>query len=166
MKSCLRTFLVILCASTLAFAGDHEFRGVVSAIESHYGVRHTHIPLLGFAMFFARPEGISGFKLAVFEDFHPSAANAADDVRDVVDRELGPDWHLFVRTHSRADHENTLIYANLSSGKFQMLIVNLEPGEATVIEMKLSERAMRKWIQEPKGSADDESSHHHHQAED
>ena len=45
MKS-LRIFLLVLCATNLAFAGDNEFRGVVRAIEGRYGVRHMHIPLL------------------------------------------------------------------------------------------------------------------------
>lgn len=60
----------ITAASTLAFAGEPEFRAVVNAIETQYGVRRTHIPMLGFALFFVRPEGVSDMKLAVFEDFH------------------------------------------------------------------------------------------------
>ena len=60
----------ITAASTLAFAGEPEFRAVVNAIETQYGVRRTHIPMLGFALFFVRPEGVSDMKLAVFENFH------------------------------------------------------------------------------------------------
>lgn len=159
----LRIALFVLCAATAAFAGDHEFRGVVSAIEGHYGVRHMHIPLLGVAMFFVRPEGVSGLKLAVFEDFHHTDAG---DVRRIVEDSLGEDWHPFVHVRSRADGETTLIYARPTEGKFRMLIVNIESDEATVVELSLSERAIKRWIKEPGDAADGQSGHHRHRAED
>jgi hypothetical protein len=165
MKRLLVIPILLLCVST-SFARDNEFHGVVAAIERHYGVRHTHIPLLGFAMLFARPEGVSGFKLATFEGFHVSPAQADDDVRQVIEGSLGEGWHLFVRTHSRENGENTLIYANLSEGKFKMLIVSLEPGEATIVEMNLSDRAIKKWMEEPKESAKGQSNHGRQLAED
>jgi hypothetical protein len=134
---------------------------VVNAIESHYGVHRTHIPLLGFALFFVRAEGVSGVKLAIFENFHPSVP-VCDEVRDVVERSLGPDWRLFVRVQSHADGENTLIYTNFSSNKMQMLVVSLEPDEATVVQMNLSDRAIKQWIDDPSEKAKNESGHHSH----
>jgi len=166
MKRSLRLFLVVLLASNFALAADNEFRGVVSAIESHYGVQHTHIPLLGLALFFVRPEGISGLKLAVFENFHPRPDRAADDVRNVVERQLGPDWHIFVHTHSRDDNENTLIYTNFCNGKMQMLVINLESDEATIVQMNLSDRAMRHWMHEPGEHAKNDWSSNHHRSDD
>jgi hypothetical protein len=191
VKPFLRTFLlvaslIVLCACVFSFAGDtdsrssdsrgndshrsafrgREFNGVVHAIEDHYGVRRTHIPFLSLAMLFARPAGVSGFKLAVFEDFHSSdVASMNDDLQQLVEHSLSSDWHLFVRTRSRDDGDNTLIYVNLGDGKMQMMIVAIEPNEATV-EMNLSERALRKWIDEPKESAKDQSGHQRHLAED
>ena len=47
MKLLPRAFLVLIFASTLAFAGDSEFRVVVHAIESQYGVRHYPHPAAG-----------------------------------------------------------------------------------------------------------------------
>jgi hypothetical protein len=197
VKPFLRTVLlvaslIVLCACVFSFAGDadsrgddshsndtqgsdshrsafrgREFNGVVHAIEDHYGVRRTHIPFLSFAMLFARPAGVSGLKLAVFEDFHSSdAASMNDDLQHVVEHSLSSDWHLFVRTRSRDDGDNTLIYVNLGDGKMQMMIVAIEPNEATVVEMNLSERALRRWIDEPKESAKDQSGHQRHLAED
>jgi hypothetical protein len=166
LRTPITALLVVLLASNLALAGD-EFHGVVNSIESHYGVHHMHIPLLGVALLFARPEGVSGLKLAVFENFHRGDIDHRDvgdnDIRDLVERSLGSDWRLFVRTHSRHDREDTLIYTNLSSGKMEMLIVNIEPDEATVVEMKLSDRALKRWLHEPGESAHDEwgTGHHH-----
>ncbi len=85
----------MLCLSIPSYGADHEFRGVVHAIESSYGVHHMHIPLLGVAMFFARPEGVSRLKLAIFENFN--ARTDPDDVKRLVERSLGSDWFpLFV----------------------------------------------------------------------
>jgi hypothetical protein len=150
MKS-LRLCLLLLALTTLASAADGEFRGVVHAIEGHYGVHHTHIPLLGFAMWFARPEGVSGMKLAVFENI--SGATNSDDVSRLVEDALGHEWHPFVRVHSRnrvkGDDEATLIYTSPAGGKLRMMIVNVESSEATVVELKLSDRAIRQWLKEP-----------------
>jgi hypothetical protein len=160
----LCVLLIVLLAANLALAADGEFNGVVSAIESHYGVRHMHIPLLGFALFFVRPEGISGLKLAVFEDFHRHAHDgyANDDVRDVVEHHLGPDWRLFVHTYSRAGGENTLIYTKFSGGKMQMLVVSLESDEATLVQMNLNERAIQRWMRDPGDHAKNDWSHNQH----
>ncbi len=172
--------LFVFCACAVAFAGDpdpssgfhgHEFNGVVHAIEDHYGVRHMRIPFLSFAMSFAaRPAGVSGIRLAVFEDFHPSLASmhagASEDLQHVVEHSLGPDWHLFVRTRTQDDSDDTLIYVNLGEARLEMMIVTIEPDEATVVEMNLSDRALKKWLDEPKESAEDNSGHHHHLAED
>ncbi len=148
MKS-LRLCLLVLALTTAASAD--EFRGVVHAIEDHYGVRHTHIPLLGFAMWFARPEGVSGMKLAIFENF--DAATNSGDVSRLVEDALGHEWHPFVRVHSRnrvkGDDEATLIYTSPAGGKLRMMIVNVESSEATVVELKLSDHAIRQWLKEP-----------------
>lgn len=174
--------LVVVCACAPSFADDpdssssfhgHEFNGVVHAIEDHYGVRHMRIPFLSFAMSFAaRPAGVSGIRLAVFEDFHPSSASMhtrasrSEDLQRVVEHSLGPDWRLFVRTRTQDDFDDALIYVNLGEAKLQMMIVTIEPDEATVVEMNLSDRALRRWLDEPKESAEDNSGHHRHLAED
>ena len=82
MKS-LRVAIFVLCASSVAFAGDPEFRAIVKSIEHTYGVHHMRIPFLGVAMLFARPSGVHGLKLAVFEGFH--APDDSEDVRRVVE---------------------------------------------------------------------------------
>jgi len=175
LRTLCGSLLFVVCASALSLAGDafhgREFNGVVKAIESHYGVRHTRIPFLGLVVSVAaRPAGVSNFKLALFEDFHSAntsgnmAASTTDDLRQVVEHSLGSDWTLFVRTHTRDDSDNTLIYVNLGDGKMQMLIVSIEPDEATVVEMNLSEQAMLRWI--AKESEQEQPWRHHHRTED
>lgn len=164
MKS-LRLLMLILCASTLASAADHEFRGVVRSIETTYKVHHMHIPLLGVALFFVRPAGVGGLKLAVFENF--KTPTDAADVTRVIESSLGPDWHPFVRVQekSQTSGETTLIYASPAGGHMRMMIVNIEPSEATVVELNLSDRAIKKWMKEPGEQADNQSGRRH-RAED
>lgn len=159
MKS-LRVVLLLLCCTAFTFGRDREFRGVVNAIEHTYGVHHLHIPFLGVAMFFARPEGVSGLHLAVFEGFESPADSG--EISRVIENSLGEGWFPFVRVRSRDDGETTLIYANPSGGKMRMMIVNLEPSEATVVELNLSERAIKAWLREPGENAEGESDPHHH----
>lgn len=162
-RAFLSTLLILISTAAIfaattprAFARESEFHGVVGAIESHYGIRHTHIPLLGFATFFIHYGGVSGVKLAVFEDFH---ASTVDDMRDVIKHTLGPDWQPFVRVHSAT--ENTLIYVNPAKGRMRLMIVSIETSEATVVEVKLSDSAIEKWLKEP----GEEAGHHHHHSD-
>lgn len=158
----LRIFVLVLCTSAVAFAGDNDFRGVVRAIEGHYGVHHMHVPFLGVAMFFARPSGVSGMRLAIFEDFDTHAD--PDDIRRVVENSLGEGWYPFVRVRSRNDGnasaETTLIYANPSDGKMRMMIVNVEPSEATVVELKVDEHSIKRWLKKPGEEADSHPGRH------
>ena len=155
------TLILVLCASTLASAGDHEFRGVVRSIESAYRVHHMHIPLLGVALFFARPAGVGGLKLAIFEGFKTPADVV--DVSRVIESSLGSDWHPFVRVRSKGDTngETTLIYASPAGGRMRMMIVCLEPSEATVVELNLNDRAIKKWMKEPGEEAENQSGSRH-----
>jgi len=157
---CLGVLIFLIGSVPLALGGEREFHGVVHAIEQTYGVHHMHLPLVGAVMFFVRPAGIGGIKLAVFENFE-MPTDAADFSR-VVEKTLGPDWHPFVRVRSRSDRETTLIYTNPSGGKMRMMIVALEPSEATVVELNLSDRALEKWLKEPGEEAENQSGHHRH----
>ena len=165
MKS-LRVLVLVLCASTFALGADPEFKGIVHSIEHTYGVHHMHIPFLGLAAFFARPAGVHGLKLAVFEGFQPSSDS--QDVRRVVESSLGPGWYPFVRVQSKGKHdgETTLIYTYPCGNKLRMMIVNLEPSEAVVLKMELSEHAIEKWLKEPGEQADGHTSHHPRVEED
>jgi len=155
------TLVLVLCASTSASAGDHEFRGVVRSIETAYRIHHTHIPLLGVILFFARPAGVGGLKLAIFEGFKTPADVV--EVSRVIESSLGSDWHPFVSVRSKGDinGETTLIYASPAGGRMRMMIVCLEPSEATVVQLNLNDRAIKKWMKEPGEEAENQSGRRH-----
>lgn len=148
MKS-LCVLIIVLCSSATAFAGEPEFHGLVRSIETTYGVHHMHIPLLGVALFFARPAGAHGLRLALFEGF--KSPMDSDDVRRVIEGSLGTGWYPFVRVRSKGetDGETTLIYASPNGQSMRMMIVNLEPSEAQIIEVNVRDRDIKKWLKEP-----------------
>ena len=148
--------LTALMAGSTAFGGDAEFDRIVKAIESHYGTKPLHIPFLGVANFVvkvARPEGASGFKLAVFEDLRSAADPGEWRERDrFMDALSGPDLHPLVRVHSRHDGEATYIFiapASKSGKSTRVLIATFERDEATVIEVKANIETLLKSLQEP-----------------
>ena len=155
----LPAVLMVLMASGAAFGGDAEFDRIVKAIESRYGTRPLHIPFVGVANFFvkvARPEGASGFKLAVFEGLKDlkSAADPGEwrEKDRFMDTLAGPNLHPLVRVHSRRDGEATYIFmspASKSSKSTRVLIATFEHNEATVIEVKANIETLLKSLQEP-----------------
>jgi len=151
-----RLLAVLLIASSAALAADGEFDYVVKAIENHYGVKRTHIPLMGvanFALKVAHPGGASGLQFAVFEDL-PSSSDYSDQVEldrfmdGVTLRGLSP----MVRTHSRRSGESTYIFAGEAGKSTKMLIVTFEPNQATVIEVKVDFQTLLRTINRPEGA--------------
>ena len=85
--------LVLLPQS--ARAGDKEFGVLVHYVESHYQVHRQYPFLLGFASFavnIARPYGVKGMKLAIFENEKISANPDDQDFPSVVKAGLDEGW--------------------------------------------------------------------------
>jgi hypothetical protein len=145
---------VFAAALAAPAAAADDFDAVVKGVEARYGVRRTRIPLFGVANFVvkvARPGGASGLKLAVFENL--SLMHADSEAYGVVDGALGPGWRPFVRVHSRRENESVGIWTNVTGKDLRMLVAALEPGEAAVIEIKIGQRELRRWFEDPAGMA-------------
>ena len=148
--------LMALMASGSVFAGDAEFERIVKAIESHYGTKPLHVPFMGMANFVvkvAHPEGVAGFKMAVFEnlrDLKSEADPAAWRERDrLMDSLSGSHLHPMVRVHSRHDGEATYIFMGEAGKSSRLLIATFERNEATVIEVKANIETLLKSLEEP-----------------
>ena len=154
MRARLVFAVALLCGT--AAAGDSDFDRVVKAIESHYGTRHTHIPLLGAASLFvkiARPEGASSFKLAVFEDLKGERVNGDDGALDRFMSGLpGHGLCPLVSLHSRRDGESVYILAAEAGKSFRVLVTTYGRNEATVMEMKVNADTLMKLINSPEHS--------------
>src|SRR5215471_9882949 len=102
---------IILATTAPAAAKDREFHEVVARISDAYHTKPMHfIGLLSFAMRFAHPEGVSGIRLAIFDNIDPSLGPGARDLDGFLQRTLGPEFQPFVRVHSNRDGETTYVY--------------------------------------------------------
>ncbi|HUB83684.1 MAG TPA: hypothetical protein VMB03_33025 [Bryobacteraceae bacterium] len=140
---------LFLAAAGAAFSAQNEFDRVVSAVEQHYGVKRTYIPLMGMANFIvkvAHPAGTSGFKIAVFEDL-PDVGDQTDLDR-LMDRICAGHLHPMIVTRERHG-DSTYILTGESGKSTRIFIATFEPHEATVIEATVNFDTLLKMIGSP-----------------
>jgi len=147
-----RILALLLATAGAACSADREFDQLVRAIENHYGVRQTHIPLMGLANFVVKvshPAGARGFKLAVFENLLSSVDY--DDTRE-LDRfmgGIGGGLHPLVVTHSRRENASTYILAGDIGKTTRMLVATFDRHEATVVEVEVDIETLLRTIGSP-----------------
>ena len=161
-----RIFVIILllCIPVASFASD-PFKNIVKAIENEYGVHHHGIPW--FARAIIKPamwgSGVSGLKVADFENVSLKSEEAQRRVAEVIEQTVGPEWQQIVRVRSLHSHETTYIYVRPMGPKFTMLVVNVEPNEAAVVQMNLNPNQLQRWVNDTDEMA---KSQHHHRPQD
>ncbi|MGA3017480.1 MAG: hypothetical protein ABSF62_10210 [Bryobacteraceae bacterium] len=152
-----RLLVVLLGISSAGWGADWEFDRVVKAIEHQYGVRQTHVPLMGVANFFVqvvRPGGATGFKLAVFENLRSDEQDEVELDR-FMDRIGESDLHRLLRVHSRRNGESAYIYLGDLGRTTKMLLVTFDRNEATVMQVNLNIDALLRMLNDPgKGRRD------------
>ena len=142
--------LLMLCLAAPAASHASEIDRVARAVEAQLGVRRTHIPMLGFAMFVGKVATgfqMPGAKLAIFEDERLSNCTPLQLER-AVSNVLGSEWTPFVKSISNHGGEQTWIYLRPQGKGLHMFIATAKRGEVSLIEVKASERQMRRWIKD------------------
>ena len=148
MTHCSRFASVFLCLLIGVSSHASDMNRVVRAVEKELGVRHTHIPMLGAALFMTKVATgfqMPGVKLAVFEDANLSG-RSPEEVEHAVLNALGPEWSPFVKSTSNHGAEETWIFLRQDGKKLQMFIAAAEQGELSLVEVRVSERQMRRWV--------------------
>ncbi|MBA3438780.1 MAG: hypothetical protein H0T92_02790 [Pyrinomonadaceae bacterium] len=148
--------LLVICLTLLApitvSAKDSEFDAVVKQLKTQYRAKRKSIPFLGLANFavkIVRPAGVKSFKLAIFEDQDFSDKPGVTQLSTVVRGALTPAWHPLVRVYSPRDGEQTYVYLREAGKNVKLLIVNVEPREAVVVQVKVNLQTLIKWMQKP-----------------
>ncbi|MCP5111078.1 MAG: hypothetical protein GY953_09605 [bacterium] len=143
---------VLLLLASGATAGERGFDGLVRDIESEYDAERLKIPLFGLVnaamRVVARPIGVSGMKLAIFEDIdvpYGREGRFLDLVRDNLDNE----WRPMIRVYSPRDAEWTTILAKPDGKHMKLLLAVYEPGEAVVIQMRINPKTFSRWARHP-----------------
>lgn len=141
--------LLGLASTTYAATGIDT---VIRFLETRYSTRHHGIPGLWLAKPFLFGSGVSGLKIAAFESLH-IPADEGDSLPSELNRELGEDWNPFIETWSKGDGEWSVIYARSNGNRLELLIVDSDGQDGvTVLQMKLSGKALDEWVSEPRKS--------------
>ena len=148
MRRHLHCAVTLLCIALPLTSVAGDMNRVVRNLEGDLGVRHTHIPMLGVAMFMGKMATgfqMPGVKLAIFEDERLSELSPEQIEYSVVNA-LGPQWTQFVKSTSKYGAEQNWIYVSEDGKKLQMFIASVERNELSLVQVKISERQMRRWI--------------------
>lgn len=144
--------VILELASTTTFAAS-GFDNVVRLFETRYSVRHHGVPGLWLAkpsMFVSR---MSGLKIAEFDSFHIPSDDGARLLSELKGA-LGDEWTPFVETWSKLDCEWSVIYARERGDRLELLIVDSDNDDGvTVLQLKVSGKAVDEWISERGESA-------------
>ena len=146
--------ILLVCSSpVLADPKDDGFKALIRHLETQYKARRTHIPFLGLANLavkIARPAGVKGFRLAVFEDQDFTTLRGGIPFDQIVHDVYGSDWQPLVRVFSRRDGgEQTYIYGRANGSDLKLAIVVLESHEAVLVEATVNMEAAAKYLSKP-----------------
>ena len=154
--------VTLVFAAAVQAKGD-DFKSVVKLIEQFYGVKHEGIPFLAragmkVATTAARVKGgeakriaeAGSIKLAVFEDqafngdfmkFRASLNNALNDT-----------WIPLIQTLSAKNPEQNYIYLRNAGDKYNVLVINIEQRDATVVQVTVSAKNLALLLKDPEGT--------------
>lgn len=145
-----------LCAPARAKDGA-DFGDVVKLIERHYGARHRGIPLIaragiGVARKLTRYGEYGSFKLAVFED-QDFSADARGQLQARLRAAMEPFWSPLVQVRAERDSEQTYVYARDAGKFFKILVVSIQPRDATVVQADISPQKLALLMKDPDSAA-------------
>jgi hypothetical protein len=151
--------LVFALNTDTVFAYD-DFGRIVNHIEVNYHVHRNYRFVMGFAglvVKFWHIGGVKSFKGAIFENQRlndPRLVRGASDATmdEIVQRAGQSSWRPVVRSYSRRSNEHTYIYAQDAGKDLKLLIVNVEPNEAAVIQVKVDPDKLDQFLNENTGN--------------
>jgi len=155
--------IVALCATASPTgAMSDDFGSVVKMIEQFYHVKHQGIPFLAkagmkAATTAARIKGgtarrlaeAGSIKLAVFENQEFNASGRLTQFRSALNGVLVGSWSPLVQTFSATDRTQTYIFLRDATDKFHVLVITIEPQDATVVQVTLSPKNLALLLRDP-----------------
>ncbi len=123
----------------LAGGGEGGFDGVVRTIETRYHVRATRIPFLGLISFISRKAtggGVSNIHVAEFEYFSPTMDG--EELNQMVEAKLGPEWERVVRETSRDGKSQTLIFMHPEGQRMGLFVFDADGHNLDVVQVSVN----------------------------
>ena len=159
-RTALLVVLTFAVMAQPAHAVDDDFNSVVKLIEQFYGVKHMAIPFLAKAGMkvvttAARVKGgtakrlaeAGSAKVAVFED--QTFDGDMMKFRTSLNNALTSTWMPFVQTLSGPNREQCYIFLRNNGDKFNVLVITIDPGDATVVQITLSAKNLALLMKDP-----------------
>ena len=156
--------LAVTLWSTISFAKTDDFNSVVKMIEDFYSVKHEGLPFLAKAAMKAVGAGakIKGgdarrfaeagsIKLATFEN--QEFKGEFVKFRQMLNDSLNQTWTPLVQTLAAPDQEQCYIFVRDNGDKFRVLVVTIEPHDATVIQATVSPKNLALLMKDPEEGA-------------
>jgi hypothetical protein len=152
MKAALMVAACWMLSCAALQGADRGFDDTVRAVSDQLHAQPTHIPFFGlvnFATSVAHPAGVKHFDLAVFENLDLDE-HAARKIAEAI-RSMDQRWLPFIRVQEHG--ETVLVYMTQNRSDCKLLMVAIETGEATVMELRLNPEAIERWLREPEATA-------------
>ena len=157
----------LIIVATLIFSVDaqakgDDFNSVVKMIEQFYHVKHQGIPFLAragmkTATTIARIKGgtarrlaeAGSIKLAVFEEGNFKSPEGLVTFRSSLNNAMSATWMPLVQSLSAPSSEQTYIFLREAGDKFHVLVITIEPTNATVVQMTVSPKNLALLMRDP-----------------
>jgi hypothetical protein len=157
MKATLAVAAGLMLSCAVVQGAEREFDDVIRAISDQFHARPLHIPFLGLlnlATFVAHPAGVKHLDLAVFQNLDVDS-HAARHLAEAVHKLADGSWRPFlqVRSSNHGHEETVIVYMGDDGADCKLLVMTLEPKEATVVEVKLKPEGLQAWLNHPEDSA-------------
>lgn len=151
MRFLLLTISIVLILAKPVFA--EEFERLADDISLHYNIDRLSPGGIKFVTSLMKPivffKGIRKFKIAAFENKDPNIETSLEELESVVSQSLGSEWKPFLGARSNRKNSASVIFLQTSRKNMRILIATIEKNTTALIHMKLSKRAIIKFMDNP-----------------
>lgn len=154
-----RALLLIAALAVLpTHAADRDFDLIVSRLQTQSGKSPMGTGFLGFMARCFSPKGVSGLKMAIFEDIDTKRMPLGNDFDAFVGQTVGAGREPMVRIRSK-NGERVYVFMEPKGSKAELLMVTADGQDAVVMKMKIDPKRMQEWMANPEGMARQKEKH-------
>jgi hypothetical protein len=162
------TFCVIVTLWPREVFASDDFNSIVHYIETQYHVHRNYPFLMGLAGMAARAwpgAGVKDVKIALFEDQQVLHTTSDRELDELIQAAGNSGWQPLVKSFSRRSGDHSYIYAKPEGRYLSLLIVNVEPSEAEVVQVKVDPNKLEEFINDHSGRTHNGHKHQSHEME-
>lgn len=152
MRFFLLIISIVLILANPVFA--EEFELLADDIESQYNFNRLSPKAINVVISFMKPimffKGVTQFKIAAFENNDPNTETSLEKLESVASQSLGSEWKPFLGMQSNRKNFTSIIFLQTSRKNMRLLIATIDENTVALIHMKMSKRAIMKFMEDPK----------------